>query len=170
MFKLATPMQAIASNEMLTLQTQVHFNADLVARLIAGNGALNARFATLICRLDDDPQAAACAIRDCASQLRELRRSEALWLYPVIAHGVEYDEDARRQLARLRLVMVALTRRLVRRLEDLLQAVVSGTPIGAAADEVSALRAEYVQRNEAEIYPLYSLVGMHSNHAAPRVA
>jgi hypothetical protein len=30
--------------------------------------------------------------------------------------------------------------------------------------------AEYVQRNEAEIYPLYSLMSTRQNQAVPRVA
>jgi hypothetical protein len=169
MFKFATAMQAaVPSSEFLALDTSVHFDAGLPARLIAGHGELNARFATLLCRLDDDPQAAVCAIRDCASRLHDLRRTEALWLYPVIARGLEYDDDARRQLARLRLVMVALTRRVVRRFEQLLQAIVDGTPTRAAADDVSVLLTEYVQRNEAEIYPLYSLTGMRQSHAHHR--
>jgi len=169
MFKFGKTLQAVPSSESLSLNTPVHFDAGLLPRLMAGHGELNARFATLLCRLDDDPQDAVCAIRDCASRLHELRRTEALWLYPVIAHGVQYDEDARRQLARLRLVMVALTRRVVRRFDNLLQGIVNGTPTQAAAEDVSALLAEYVQRNEAEIYPLYSLMGTRQN-AAPRVA
>lgn len=170
MFKFATAMRAVPSGKPLALDTRVQFDAGLLARLIAGHGELNARFAALVCRLEDDPQAAVCAIRDCARQLHELRRTEALWLYPVIARGVDSDTDARRQLARLRLVMVALTRRVVRCFERLLQAIVDGTPTRAAADEVSAVLAEYVQRNEAEIYPLYSLMGTQRNYAAPRVA
>ncbi len=170
MFKFGKSMQAVPSSEMLALHTRVHFDAGLLDRLIAGHGELNARFATLVCRLDDDPQAAVCAIRDCANQLHELRRTEALWLYPVIARSLEYDEDARRQLARLRLVMVALTRRVVRGLENLLQAIVSGTPTHAVAEDVSTMLAEYVQRNETEIYPLYNLMGTRQNQAAPRVA
>ncbi|HET7064308.1 MAG TPA: hypothetical protein VFI49_08510 [Rudaea sp.] len=169
MFKF-TAMQAARSSEFLALDTRVPFDDGLLARLIAGHGELNARFAALLCSLEDDPQAAVCAIRDCASQLHELRRTEALWLYPVIARGVEYDEHARRQLVRLRLVMVALTRRLVRRLEELLQAVVSGSATRAAADEISATLSEYVERNEGEIYPLYRLIGMPLGHATPRVA
>jgi hypothetical protein len=170
MFKFAKSMRAVPSSEMLGLDTRVRFDPELLARLIAGHGELNARFATLLCRLDDDPQAAVGAIRDCAGRLHQLRRTEALWLYPVIAHGVEYDEDARRQLTRLRLVMVALTRRVIRRFESLLQAIINGTPTHAAAEDVSVVLAEYVQRNEAEIYPLYSLMGVRQNHAAPRVA
>lgn len=159
MFKFATAVHAVPSNEILTLDTRVDFDSGLLARLIAGHGDLNARFATLLCQLDDDPQAAVFAIRDCATQLHKLRRTEALWLYPVIARGVEHDEDARRQLTRLRLVMVTLTRRVVRRFERLLEAIESGTPTRAAADDLSVVLAEYVQRNEAEIYPLYSLMG-----------
>ena len=170
MFKFGKTLHAVSSSERLSLDTPVHFDAGLLARLMAGHGELNARFATLLCRLDDDPQAAVCAIRDCASQLHDLRRTEALWLYPVIAHGVQNDEDARRQLARLRLVMVALTRRVVRRFDNLLQAIISGTPTRAAAEDASVLLAEYVQRNEAEIYPLYKLMGARQNHAVPRVA
>jgi hypothetical protein len=170
MFKFGKSMQAVPSSEMLALHTRVQFDEGLLDRLVAGHGDLNARFASLLCRLDDDPQAAVCAIRDCANQLHELRRTEALWLYPVIARGLEYDDDARRQLTRLRLVMVALTRRLVRRLENLLQAIVSEIPTDAVAEDVSTMLAEYVQRNEAEIYPLYSLMSTRQNQAVPRVA
>ena len=170
MFKFGKSLQAVPSSERLSLNTPVHFDAGLLARLMAGHSELNARFATMLCRIDDDPQAAVCAIRDCANQLHELRRTEALWLYPVIAYGVEYDDDARRQLVRLRLVMVALTRRVVRRLENLLDAIVSESPTHAVAEDVSALLAEYVRRNEAEIYPLYNLTSMRQNQAAPRVA
>ena len=166
MFKFATAVQAaVPPDQILALHTRVNFDAGLLARLTAGHGELNARFATLLCHLDDDPQAAVCAVRDCASRLHDLRRTEALWLYPVIARGLEYDEDARRQLARLRLVMVALTRRIVRQFEQLLQAIVDGTPTGAAADDVSALLAEYVRRNDTEIYPLYKLMGSPRSHA-----
>jgi hypothetical protein len=166
MFKFATAMQAaVPSSEILALDTRVNFDAGLLDRLIAGHGELNSHFATLLCRLDDDPQTAVCAIRDCTSRLHDLRRTEALWLYPVIARGLEFDEDARRQLARLRLVMVALTRRIVRRFEQLLQAIVDGTPTRAAADDASVVLAEYVQRNEAEIYPLYRLTGKPRSHA-----
>jgi hypothetical protein len=171
MFKFASAVQsAVPSGEFLTLDTRVGFDAGLVPRLTAGHGELNARFAALLCRLDHDPQAAVNAIRDCANRLHELRRTEALWLYPVIAHGVEHDEGARRQLAQLRLVMLALTRRLVRRFERLLQAIVSGTPAQAAAEDVSVVLAEYVQRNEAEIYPLYDLTGMPPGQAHQRNA
>ena len=171
MFKFATAMQAaVPSSEILALDTRVHFDAGLPARLIAEHGELNARFATLLCRLDDDPQAAVCAIRDCASRLHALRRTEALWLYPVIARGLEYDEDARRQLTRLRLVMIALTRRVVRCFDRLLQAIVNGTPTRVAAADTSVVLAEYVQRNEAEIYPLYSLMGMQQSDARHRNA
>ena len=171
MFKFASAMQtSMPSSEILTLDTRVHFDAGLPTRLIAEHGELNARFATLLCRLDDDPQAAVCAIRDCASRLHELRRTEALWLYPVIARGLEYDEDARRQLARLRLVMIALTHRVVRCFDRLLQAIVNGTPTRVAAADTSVVLAEYVQRNEAEIYPLYSLMGMQQSDARQRNA
>ncbi len=171
MFKFATAVQpAVPSSEILTLDTRVRFDAELLPRLTAGHGELNARFAALLCRLDNDPQEAVCAIRDCATRLHELRRTEALWLYPVIAYGVQYDEDARRQLAQLRLVMLSLTRRLVRRFEQLLQAIVSGTPAQAAADDASVVLAEYVRRNEAEIYPLYNLMSMRHSHARERNA
>jgi len=171
MFKFAIAKEAaVPPTEFLALDTRVRFDPGLVPRLIAGHGELNARFATLLCRLHDDPQAAVCAISDCASRLHELRSTEALWLYPVIARGVDYDEDARRQLARLRLVMLALTRRVVRCFDRLLQAMVNGTPTRVAAADLSVVLAEYVQRNEAEIYPLYSLMGMQQNQTAPRAA
>jgi hypothetical protein len=170
MFEFGKSIQAVPASETLALHTRVQFDEGLLDRLIAGHGELNARFATLLCRLDDDPQAAVGTIRDCANQLHELRRTEALWLYPVISRGLEHDEDARRQLVRLRLVMVALTRRLVRRFENLLNAIVGGIPTDAVAEDVSTMLAEYVQRNEAEIYPLYNLMSTRQNHAAPRVA
>src|SRR6185369_4850085 len=60
MFKFGKTLQAVPSSESLSLNTPVHFDAGLLPRLMAGHGELNARFATLLCRLDDDPQDAVC--------------------------------------------------------------------------------------------------------------
>ena len=169
MFKFQKAQPAAAAS-MLTLSTPVQFDPSLVSRLIARTDALYARFGTMLCRLDDDPQLAEIAMTDCADQLQAIRRSESLWLYPVIAHGVEHDAPARTQLAQLRLAMLALARRALRRLDDMARALRTGTGVGLAAERATAALREYVQRNQAEIYPLYDAAGARSFDTISRAA
>ena len=53
MFKFGKSLQAVPSSERLSLNTPVHFDAGLLARLMAGHSELNARFATMLCRIDE---------------------------------------------------------------------------------------------------------------------
>lgn len=159
-------LQSEPVSTALTFHTPVQFDSTLIRRLIDAHGALNAHFASLVCRLGDEPESAISAIRECARRLHELRRTEALWLYPVIARGVENDAAARRELVQLRLVMLTLVRRVLRRFDELLQAVTQGAPTVPLAEQVSAALAEYVRRNEAEIYPLYDIVSLRNSQRA----
>jgi hypothetical protein len=168
MFNLAKAKKAIADSEFpraaLTWTTPVHFDATLVMRLVDQHRELNLRFAELVAEIDGNPQAAgdpeitACAVRDCASQLHDLRRAEALWLYPVIAREFATDPTARLLFWQARLTMLGLARGLLRRFDELAAAVQQGTQTHAAADQLAAAFAEYRRRNEAEMYPLYSLM------------
>ena len=154
----------------LTLDTPVQFDATLVARLVAEHHELNTRFAVLVGRIDDDPVVTARAVRECAGQLHELRRTEALWLYPVIARGTAHDPVTRKRFLQSRLGTLGLARRVLRRFDELTQALRRGTHITATATEVSKALTEYRQRNEAEIYPLYEQMAKLRTVSAVRVA
>lgn len=142
----------------LTLNTPVHFDPSLVPRLLAQHGELNARFTALVAELGKDPEASERAVRDCADQLHEMRRAEALWLYPVIARGFAPDPVARRLIWQSRLVMQGLARRVLRRFDELARAIRSGTEASAAAEHTITALTEYQRRNEADMYPLYNLM------------
>ena len=142
----------------LTLNTPVHFDPSLVPRLVAQHSDLNARFTALVAELGKDPEASERAARDCADQLHELRRAEALWLYPVIARGFAPDPIARRLVWQSRLVMLGLARRVLRRFDELARAIRSGTEVTSAAEHATTALTEYQRRNETEMYPLYNLM------------
>ncbi len=148
----------------LAWTTPVHFDATLVVRLVDQHRELNMRFAELAAEIRNDttiagnPQAAAEAVRDCAIQLHDLRRAEALWLYPLIAREFAPDPVARRLFWQARLTMLSLARGLLRRFEELAQTLQEGQPAAIAAAQVAAAFAEYRRRNEAEMYPLYNLM------------
>jgi len=177
MFNLGKAIQVLdqiwnikSASVTLSLNTPVHFDPSLVTRLVAQHNALSTRFTALITELDKDPEASERAVRDCADQLHELRRTEALWLYPVIARGFAPDPVARRLVWQSRLVMLGLARRLLRRFDELARAIRGGTEISTAADHVASALAEYQRRNEAEMYPLYNLMERLSVTTNSRVA
>jgi hypothetical protein len=171
MFNLAKAKKAIheasstePANAAITWTTPVHFDATLVARLVDQHRQLSEHLMALVAKIDgseemaDDPPIMACAVRDCASQLHNLRRTEALWLYPVIAREFAADPVARRLFWQARLSTLGLARCLLRRVEDLATAIEQGTDSHAAADHVTPALADYCRRNEAEMYPLYNLM------------
>ena len=152
-----------------TWNTPVQFDASLVAQLTAQHGELNARFATLVGQLDKDPETAERAVRECASQLHDLRRTEALRLYPVIACWYGPDPAAQQMASQARLVMMGLVRRVLRSFDALIHAIRSGAEIPAAADRVAKALTEYRRRNEGEMYPMYGLMQRLSKPAKTRL-
>jgi hypothetical protein len=90
--------------------------------------------------------------------LHELRRKEALWIYPVIAHGLTEDAGARRKLLNLRFLMNSLARRVLRSIEELARTIRHVADINGGVATVTHALAEYRQRNETELYTLYSLM------------
>jgi hypothetical protein len=68
------------------------------------------------------------------------------------------DPVARRLFWQARLTMLSLARGLLRRFEELAQALQDGRQARRAADQVATAFAEYRRRNEAEMYPLYNLM------------
>ena len=98
-----------------------------------------------------------------------MRHTEALQLYPVIAHALSSDPIQRRLFWQSRLVMLGLARRVLRRFEELARAVQTGNGIAAAAGHVVAGMAEYRRRNETTMYPLYQKIGQRVA-AKPKVA
>jgi len=158
---------ATESTGHLALHTPVQYDRALVAHLLAAHEALNARFAVIVCDIEREPAAVADVVRRCAEQLHDLRRSEAIWLYPVIASGVDADAAARRQLLQLRLSMLTHARRTLRLFDELSSAIENGAAVHPLIDELSTSLAEYLHRSEREIHPLYTLVG---TRRAPRAA
>jgi hypothetical protein len=150
---------ATGAADSITLDTPVRFDGRLVMQLVTEHSELNRRFAALARRLDGDPVIVEREVRDCAALLHRLRRTEALWLYPIIARGVARDPIARRQFVQLRLGMLGLARRALRQFDDLAVALRRGTEVEAAADMAARALSEYRMRNEAEIYPLYDFIG-----------
>jgi hypothetical protein len=164
MLTLARALQALddvwnakPADIALTWNTSVQYDPSLVPQLTADYAALNARFDALAGGIHADREAAAARVPSCAADLHKLRHVEALRLYPVIARGVSPDPVARRLFWQSRLVMLGLARRLFRRLDEMARALRSDSGIAAAAEHAARALAEYRQRNEAEIYPLYAL-------------
>ncbi len=156
------------AGETLNLHPPVGFDSTLTDRLLSMHDALNSRFATILCTFDRDPAATVAAIGFLANELQDLRRAEAMWIYPLIAKGVDADIDARRQLMRLRISLLAELRAIVRLLGEMSQALQAGTPCQSTADLISGSMIAFLRRGEMEVYPLYNLVG--SGLLSPRVA
>ncbi|HMM57267.1 MAG: hypothetical protein DYH18_00975 [Xanthomonadales bacterium PRO7] len=148
----------------------VQYDATLVPGLVAEHDELDARFAAMSGSLARDPAIAEFAVRDCAERLHRLRHTEALQLYPVIAHALSGDPIQRRLFWQSRLVMLGLARRALRRFEDLERAVQTGNGIAAAAGYVVAGMAEYRRRNETTMYPMYERIGRRGVARKPHVA
>jgi len=177
MFNLAQAMQAI--DEALTTKpaggalnwnTKVQFDASLVGQLITQYRQLNEAFEALGTQIELAPVAAEAKLRECAETLHKLRHAESLRLYPVIARGLSSDPITRRLFWQSRLVMLGLARRVFRRFDELGRALRIKSEVAAAADHAAKALAEYRRRNEAEMYPLYDLIGQRSANAGSRVA
>jgi hypothetical protein len=153
-----------------TWNTPVQYEADLVARLTVQHDELDALFATAVAQIKKDPAAAERCVRDCADWLHKLRHTEALRLYPVIARGLSPEPIQRRLFWQSRLVMLGLARRILRRFDDLAQAIHSHRGISAAIDHAAGAMTEYRRRNETTMYPLYNRVGQRRSGANSRVA
>jgi hypothetical protein len=178
MFNLAQAMQAIdealtttPTGAALNWNTKVQFDASLVGQLITQYRELNERFETLVAQIEGDAHAAEGRLHECSESLHKLRHAEALRLYPVIARGLSSDPITRRLFWQSRLVMLGLARRVFRRFDELGRAIRTRIELDAAADHAVKALAEYRRRNEAEMYPLYDLIGKRSvNRASTRVA
>ena len=177
MSTLARALQAIDdesnanfSDLALPGSAPAQFDASLVAQLTAQYDDLHATFMAAIGQLESDPDAAERMTRECAEQLLKLRHIEAIRLYPVIGRSIWPDPVARRLFWQSRLVMLGLARRVLRRFDDLTRAMRSGGVSATAVEHFSRALADYRQRNEAEIYPLYLLAGKRGTTIASGAA
>lgn len=177
MSTLARALQAIDDESSANLSdlalpgsTPAQFDASLIAQLIAQYDELNATFNAAIHQLESDPDAAELMTRECAEQLLKLRHIEAIRLYPVIGRSIWPDPVARRLFWQSRLVMLGLARRVLRRFDELTRAMQNRSLSVTAVDHFVRALAEYRQRNETEIYPLYALAGRRSTAAGPNAA
>ena len=147
-----------ASSEAISWRTPVRFDPTLLKKLITRHDALQARIAALAREFRSNRTEAWRVARECASDLHELRRSEALWLYPVLARGLASDQAMWRQLVKLRFVMNGLARRVLRSIDELALATRQAAEIAAPVAAVTRALAEYRRHNEAELYALYELM------------
>ncbi len=166
MSTLARALQAIDdesnaknSDPALPGNTLAQFDGALIAQLTAQYDELHATFRAAMSQLESDPDAAERMTRECAEQLLKLRHIEAIRLYPVIGRSIWPDPVARRLFWQSRLVMLGLARRVLRRFEDVTRAMRIGAVPESTIDHFIKALAEYRQRNETEIYPLYALAG-----------
>lgn len=163
-------LQADAPVPTLALHSPVRFDPKLVGQLLQLHERINARFAHLLCVIDKDVADATATVNDCLDALHDLRRREAVRLYPVIAHGVHDDNAAHGQLMQLRMVMVALVRRIGRSFDELLQAIGQERQTRAQVERISTPLADYLRRSANEVYPLYTLMGMRATLPTNRSA
>lgn len=147
-----------APAESISWRTPVRYDGTLLKKLITRHDALDARVAALPKEFRDNRAEAWRGARDCATQLHELRRAEALWLYPVLARGLAADQGIWRQLVSLRFVMNGLARRVLRSIDELSLATRQASDISAPIRVVMKALADYRHRNEAELYALYELM------------
>ena len=164
MFRFTASLRTLGT--AVALHSPLHFDANLVPHLIAEHRELNARFAALVSRFGADPDVVEKAVRDCAARFVELRRVESTRLYPVVARAIQSDDEALRQFGQLRLVMLGTARRALRLFEELAEAIRIERDANAAADRVAEALAEYWQRNQAQIYPLYELLAVSQRREA----
>jgi len=145
-------------SEAFDWRTPVRFDPTLLKKLIRGHETLQTRLTALPPVFKSNRAEACREAHDCAAQLHELRRAEALWLYPVLSRGLGADPPVWRQLVKLRFVMNGCARHLLRSLEDLARAASDATDIKPATGAALKALAEYRQRNETELYALYELM------------
>jgi len=165
---LARGSAGATPDEALTWYTPVRFDPALLRRLLNQYDALDARLASLPHRFRRDAEDASRTATECAGQLHELRRQEALWVYPVIARGLANDAPTRRRLLNLRFVMNALARRVLRSIEEFACAARHSTDIAATVISMNCALTEYRQRNESELYTLYCLMDPHQSRVMPK--
>jgi len=159
---------AVAGGETLTWYTPVRFDPGLLRKLLDQHTALGQHVASLPSRFGRDREDALKAAYACAGKLHELRRQEALWIYPVMSRNFAGDPVSRRQLLNLRFVMNGLARRVLRSIDELTRAMRLASDVAAATASVTAALAEYRQRNESELYTLYSLMDPRRSAATSR--
>lgn len=143
-------------------QTPLRFDPQLLRQLLARHDALERELAALPDHAARDRDHAVRVAGTCAGLLHELRRQEALWIYPLMARRFGGDPVARRRLTDLRFAMNGLARRVLRQIDALSQALRQSGDVGSALAGVVAALADYRLRNESELYTLYSLTDARS--------
>ena len=135
----------------------LRYDPDLVADLLARHAALEGKLRSLPQLFEQDAQAAAEQGNECAEQLHELRRWEAIRLYPIVSRGLCGDAVAERQWVILRFVVNGLAHRLLCSMQAL-GAVRDRATGPAIVQSVLDNLSAYRSRNETDLYPLYALM------------
>jgi hypothetical protein len=145
------------------------FEPMLVPQLRTAQAALQARFADLAGAIRRQPATTGQAIEDCSRQFSAVRHIESASLYPLLARAVEADPVARGQLAELRLIGMMLARVVMRRFDELLQAVRAEVYVVDSTAHVAQSLERYARHCELVVYPLYEVIGEQREDAV-RVA
>ena len=158
----AAPAAGARHDAALDWRTPLRFDPQLLRRLLARHDALERELAALPDHAARDRDHAVRIAGTCAGLLHELRRQEALWIYPLMARRFDGDPVARRRLTDLRFAMNGLARRVLRQIDALSQTLRQAGDVRNALAGVVAALADYRLRNESELYTLYSLTDSHS--------
>jgi hypothetical protein len=160
MFKLRHPEQR-AGNEVAVRPAygvkQLRYDPELIADLRKRHDALERAVSALAPQFRVDPSTAALQAQQCSARLHELRQWEAIRLYPVVSRGLSGDAVAERQWVILRFVVNGLAHRLLGSMQELCAARDAAAAESAVMIVLDNLRA-YRSRNEADLYPLYTLM------------
>jgi hypothetical protein len=162
MIKLSSVVDALVAErtsepEPFTWTTPIRHDKFLVGQLQRANLELRTLFSIAAQACSDASfDAAANALTNCMSKLRDVQRVEALRLYPILAHQAGSDSNAGATVAYLRLRTHTLARRFLRLGETLVASCRARKP--AIADFVEAKSAldGYISVKETQLYEAYA--------------
>ena len=152
--------------ETIGLHTPVRFDPAVASSLATEYELLSAAVRTAALQAENEPLATGLAVQECMEKLRDLRRCEATWVYPVITRLVTNDATLKVRLAKLRVESNSLAQRLVRAFHELSDAAIqkSGTTQAAGIALGNALAA-YRKVTESDLHALYALGASHQDQA-----
>lgn len=168
MFKLSRVVDALTSEyveevpETFTWTTPIRHDPFLIGQLQRANLELRTLFSIgAQASADASFDAAANALLNCMTKLREVQRLEALRLYPVLGHQAAGNANASATVAYLRLRTHTLARRFLRTCERLMGACRERQRIDSSAfDEARVALGSYIEAKELQLYEAYVATAM----------
>jgi hypothetical protein len=170
MFKLSKVVDALTAEyvdevpKAFTWTTPIRHDPFLIGQLQRANLELRTLFA-IAAQASDDAlfDAAADALLNCMTKLREVQRLEALRLYPVLGHQASGNANANATVAYLRLRTHTLARRFLRLSEGLTSACRARQRVEASAfAEARVALGGYIEAKELQLYEAYTATSVAS--------